>query len=108
MILVCDIETNGRVREYINLICDAKTKIEIKDLHYKIFHIVKNYWRQIYLYTTVDLSYCRLVKIKPDLIYYFVHSDILEKYYCAIVENKNLNNEEKNNLLGICMIALGC
>lgn len=99
VVLVQDIVTNGKVEEYINIISNTKTRTEIKDLQYDIFYIIENYWKQLYLYSTIDLSYCRLSREGSNLIYYFTQSDILEKYYCAIVENKNLNEEEKKELI---------
>lgn len=99
IVLVQDIVTNGKLEEYINIISNTKTKTEIKDLQYNIFYIIENYWKQLYLYSTIDLSYCRLSREGSDLICYFTQSNILEKYYCAIVENKNLNEEEKKELI---------
>lgn len=95
VVLVSDIVTNRKVEKYINIMSNVKTKTEIEDLQCDIFYIIENYWKQLYLYRVIDLSYCRLSKKGYDLIYYFEQINILEKYYCAIVENKHLNEEEK-------------
>ncbi|MBY0756424.1 hypothetical protein K5V21_13295 [Clostridium sardiniense] len=99
VVLVEDSITNGMIKEYIDAISYIKTKIEIKGFQHKIFYLMENYWRQLYLYSVIDLSYCRLAKEGDNLIYYFAANDILESYYCTIMENKNLNNEEKREVI---------
>ena len=51
---------------------------------------------QIFLYTKIDLSYCRLYK--HDAIYYFGSNGFIEELYNCIYENKNLNEVEKEKL----------
>jgi len=113
VVLVHDMVTNGRINGYIEVLSLLKNNREIQDFHFKIFQLVQIYFRQLYLYTTIDLSYCRLDKLDKSGIYYFTHNEIFENYYCAITSNKNLTDMEKGQVIEklydkIRMLKLEC
>ncbi len=78
---------------YIKAIKSISNEVEIQDYCYLVNQLIDNIFYQVFLYTKVDLSYCRLYKDK--LIHFNCFNDLLEMYYEAIYENKYLNNLEK-------------
>lgn len=83
----------------INVVKYMKTEIQVDAYHNKIFGILYDYMYQAYLYSIIDFSFCRLGKIEnQELLFRFADSSIIEQYYTAIFENKNLNAEEKERI----------
>ena len=58
--------------------------------------LISKLFYQLYLYATVDLSYCRLASY--DLIRYYQFNDHIENLYLSIYCNKHLSVAEKNIL----------
>ena len=54
--------------------------------------------QQTYLYSTVDLSYCRLAKPK-NMIHYFAKRGMYEKIYDLIINSNKLSDIEKSDLI---------
>lgn len=83
----------------INAVRYMKTEVQVNTYHNKIFCVLYDYMYQSYLYSITDFSFCRLGKPENQgSLFRFADSSIIEKYYTAILENKNLNFEEKERI----------
>lgn len=97
VVLVSDDLTNNRINEYIEVLSLLRNKCEIETFFSNLFPLIRIYLRQLYIYKTVDLSYCRLEKL--NMIFYFAHHSIFEDFYIAIISNKNLTDLEKEDIM---------
>lgn len=83
----------------INGVKYIKTEAQVGAYHDKIFSILYDYMYQSYLYSITDFSFYRLGKFEDkSLLFRLADSSFLQRYYTAILENKNLNNEEKERI----------
>ena len=78
---------------FIEAFSDLKDIIQIKRYLNELMNMTEMLLVQTYLYTTVDLSYCRLAK-HEDMIYYFAKRDMYEKVYDAIINSTKLSDIE--------------
>lgn len=93
LVIVRDDFINFRIYEFIKVVKNLETEAALNNYHCEIFNAMYNIMYQTYLYSVIDLSYCRLAK--HNLIYNIGLNDTLQLYYQVIYENKYLNKVEK-------------
>ena len=96
--IVCVQEIVFTATSFIEAFSDLKDIIQIKRYLNELMNMTEMLLVQTYLYTTVDLSYCRLAK-HEDMIYYFAKRDMYEKVYDAIINSTKLSDIEKSDLI---------
>lgn len=96
--IVCVQEIAFTATSFIEAFSDLKDIIQIKRYLNELMNMTEMLLVQTYLYTTVDLSYCRLAK-HEDMIYYFAKRDMYEKVYDAIINSTKLSDIEKSDLI---------
>lgn len=96
VINVSDVVLYNLSSKYIEAIKQMNNETEIEEYSYILIGMIKQLNYQIYLYSKLDLSYCRLYK--SNLIHFWTSNSLLEKYYLSIYENKFLNSVEKIRL----------
>jgi len=95
VVLVHDINSYN-INDFIEQSKYIRTESELKKYGDSVFNLVSGLFYQVYLYSFVDLSYCRLYEHK--MIHSYFYSDLLERYYTSIYENGNLNQIDKNRV----------
>ncbi len=86
----------GMPSRYIEQFKYVKNNTEGIEYCKLLTQLIESQIYQVFLYTKIDLSYCRLYK--HDAIYYFGSNEFIEELYNCIYENKNLNEIEKEKL----------
>lgn len=96
--IVCVQEIAFTSESFLEALPDLKDIIQIKRYLSELLYMSKMLLQQTYLYSTVDLSYCRLAKPK-NLIHYFAKRGMYEKIYDLIACSPRLSDNEKSDLI---------
>ncbi len=96
--IVCVQEIAFTSESFLEAFSDLKDIIQIKRYLSELLYMSKMLLQQTYLYSTVDLSYCRLAKPK-NMIYYFAKRGMYEKIYDLIIHSDKLSDIEKSELI---------
>lgn len=105
--VVCVQEITFTADSFLEAFSDLKDIIQIKRYLNELLYMSKMLLQQTYLYSTVDLSYCRLAK-PENMIYYFAKRGMYEKIYDLIIHSEKLSDVEKSELIeSIRMSVIG-
>lgn len=96
--IVCVQEIAFTSESFLEAFSDLKDITQIKRYLSELLYMSKMLLRQTYLYSTVDLSYCRLAK-PENMIYYFAKRGMYEKIYDLITCSPRLSDKEKSDLI---------
>ena len=96
--IVCVQEIAFTSESFLEAFSDLKDIIQIKRYLSELLYMSKLLLQQTYLYSTVDLSYCRLAK-PENMIYYFAKREMYEKIYDSIIYSNKLSDIEKSELI---------
>lgn len=90
---------NDRLRalpsEHIQIVKAIPTESELQDYVYAVLRMIDLVHYQTYLFTTEDLSYCRIAEVG---IYLHPSNRSYEKLYTSIKENPHLQDYEKSRV----------
>lgn len=96
--IVCVQEIAFTSESFLEAFSDLKDIIQIKRYLNELLYMSKMLLQQTYLYSTVDLSYCRLAK-PENMIHYFAKRGMYEKIYDLITRSPRLSDNEKSDLI---------
>lgn len=96
--IVCVQEIAFTSESFLDALSDLKDIIQIKRYLSELLYMSQMLIQQTYLYSTVDLSYCRLAK-PQNMIYYLAKRGMYEKIYDLIIKSDKLSDVEKTDLI---------
>ena len=96
--IVCIHEISYTSTSFIEAFTDLSDKLQIKRYLNALLYMSNLLIHQTYLFSIVDLSYCRLARPK-NMIHYFAERDMYEKIYDSIVKSDKITKENKSELI---------
>lgn len=96
--IVCVQEVAFTSESFLEAFSDLKDIIQIKRYLNELLYMSKMLLQQTYLYSTVDLSYCRLAK-PENMIHYLAKRGMYEKIYDLISCSNKLSDIQKSELI---------
>lgn len=96
--VVCVNEIAFTSNSFIEAFSDLKDIIQIKRYLNELMYMTGMLMQQTYLYSTADLSYCRLSKSK-NLIHYMARRNMYEEIYDLIIQSSKLSDSEKSDMI---------
>lgn len=103
--VVCVQEISFASDSFIDAFSDMKDITQIKRYLNELLYMTSLLMQQTHLYSTVDLSYCRLAK-PENMIYYFAKRSMYEKIYDLIIRSENISNDEKTDLIETIRLSI--